>query len=436
VTSLTTASAAGAANSPRSPGKVSDPSKLAQLRDQVRNGTLHETHGSVSPCQAHNLHCRYQLVTTSRSSLTALTTTAPTGWGAKALQTAFGLNRAPTSPRMITIIGVGAYPTLAADLGVYRSTYGMTPCTVANKCLKIADYKGGPALRPSSPSDEEDLAVETALDVQMASAACPTCKITYLGVPVSFGDTAMINAFATATRTAVALNTASVSISYGFPTNSSIDRGAASQSMRQPGTAIFSASGDFGYMGPATFQSAVGGWPQNLRTVVSAGGTRMRAAQGAPTGYVQSMWSGAGSGCSPDLSPAVGQLATVSVACNGHRAVSDVSAVADNVAVYDTYAPFSGAPPRWITVGGTSASSPFLAGMAARAPRVSTVIGPNVLYAAPASAFADVTTGRNGADSDCLGDHVWLRLCVSRPGWDGGTGRGIPRGLAPFAAAK
>ena len=34
VTSLTTAPAAGAANSPAGPGKVSDPSKLAQLRDQ------------------------------------------------------------------------------------------------------------------------------------------------------------------------------------------------------------------------------------------------------------------------------------------------------------------------------------------------------------------------------------------------------------------
>lgn len=424
---------AGAAASSHSP-KITDAGKIAALRADVRNGTLHETHATISPCHALNLHCRYSLVTTSRSSTTALSTAKPTGWGAHDLQRALRLTSAPRGKGMVTIIGIGAYPNLESDLNIYRSHYSIRPCTIRNKCLKIANYKGGPALQPSDPRDEEYLAVESALDVQMVSAACATCKITYLGVPVTLHSLGFLRGFARATETAVRGHTSSVSISYGFDTNARIDRWRVSEQMRQPGTALFSAAGDYGYMDPRTFQSATGGWPQNLRSVVSVGGTSMRAVRGVPTGYRQRMWDGAGSGCSPDLAPAYGQPAWIARACKGRRAVTDVAAVADNLAVYDSYAPYSGTPHGWLTVGGTSASSPFLAGMAARAPRVNDALGPNVIYRAPASAFADVTTGSNGAPSDCARDHVWRRLCRSVPGWDGGTGRGIPRGLAPFTS--
>jgi hypothetical protein len=153
-----------------------------------------------------------------------------------------------------------------------------------------------------------------------------------------------------------------------------------------------------------------------------------------PTGFSQAVWAPAGSGCSPDLRAAYGQPKDVAAYCNGHRAVTDVAAVADNVAVYDTYAPASGHPFGWITVGGTSASSPFVAGISARAPAVSDALGPNVIYRAPASAFDDITTGRNGAAAECASDGVDLRLCKAAIGWDGATGRGIPRGLKPFTS--
>jgi hypothetical protein len=65
------------------------------------------------------------------------------------------------------------------------------------------------------------------------------------------------------------------------------------------------------------------------------------------------------------------------------------------VAVYDTYTPYSGVPYNWILVGGTSASSPFVAGLYARGGHLSQVIGPN--------------TGKD---------------------WDGPTGVGVPNGLA------
>jgi hypothetical protein len=160
----------------------------------------------------------------------------------------------------------------------------------------------------------------------------------------------------------------------------------------------------------------------------------MKTDAAAPTGYSQRAWRFAGSGCAPDLTAAYGQPRSVAAYCNGHRAVSDIAAVADNVAVYDTYAPESGQPYGWITVGGTSASSPFMAGIAARAPRVNDAIGPNVIYRAPADAFTDITVGANGTPDQCAADHVAQRLCHTAPGWDGATGRGIPNGLAPFTS--
>jgi hypothetical protein len=62
------------------------------------------------------------------------------------------------------------------------------------------------------------------------------------------------------------------------------------------------------------------------------------------------------------------------------------------------------------------------------------------LYAAPRSAFIDVTSGTNatagGADGSCLvaGDDTPFdsQLCQAQPGWDGPTGIGTPRGLAAF----
>jgi hypothetical protein len=77
------------------------------------------------------------------------------------------------------------------------------------------------------------------------------------------------------------------------------------------------------------------------------------------------------------------------------RTVADVSAVAapsTGVAVYDSFGfgPFHW----WFLVGGTSVSSPGIAGMVAAAGAGST-LDPADLYASPGN-FYDVTKGTNG----------------------------------------
>lgn len=303
------------------------------------------------------------------------------------------------------------------------------------------DYRGGRPLEPTTDKFgqfvEELVSVETALDVQMASAACPTCKIVFVQLPWQDGAPADLPAedvatshFATGVKTAVRLGAKSASISYGYDVDKADLTGPTAAALRQPGVALFSSSGDSGFIGDS------GQWPQSLPTVISAGGTSLYIGGGGTRGYTDVAWAGAGSGCTPGVAPAVGQPRSVSDACGGSRAASDVSAVADpytGVAVYDSYAPATGLPPGFLVVGGTSASSPFLAGAAVRGGVPKTLVGPNLLYAAKPGTFVDVTSGSNAPPHGCESQLFDTRLCVAGRGWDGPTGLGVPSGRYPLS---
>ncbi len=433
----TSATATGAPPQPAQPSAA----QVASLRAQLRDNALDTSHGMAEICAAHQLRCLAEVVTTSKSSARPLATKPPVGYGATELEKAYGLKSASSRTGTIVLIGAGAYPTLDSDLAIYRSTYGLPACTVASGCFKQMNYLGGgpyaPATDPDDQYGEEEIAVETALDAEMASAACPKCKIISMQVPLRdgfFGTPAQTHAailhFATGVSTAEKLGASAVSISYGYPTDSYSDKGTVAKLMTQPGLPIVSSSGDGGFL------DTEGQWPQSLPTVISAGGTSLYPQTGA-RGYTEVAWNGAGSGCTPDLPPAAGQPKKVSSQCDGARAASDVSAVADpytGVAVYDSYAPGSGVPYGFLVVGGTSVASPFIAGIYARAPGNAKVLGPNTLYAAPATSFNDVTIGTNAGLGYCRTVGVGNAVCDAGPGWDGPTGVGSPKGLTPFSS--
>ncbi|MGH3434842.1 MAG: S53 family peptidase [Sciscionella sp.] len=433
---------------------------VSAIAQQIRAGTLAATHGVHENCliplagKLVHLGCQSKLVTTSRGSATPMTTATPAGYGPAELSAAYHLpDAASGSNNTIAIVGVGAYPNLESDLATYRSQYGLPACTTANGCLTITDYHGGPPLQPNAAlsSVEESYATETALDVDMASASCPTCKITMVQIPMNLVKLllaaqlqlpgALADDFGTAVNEAVNLGASSVSMSYGLPTGLQggyLGTGAPAQALHHPGVAVVASSGDSGYTGNQQI------WPQEVQWVTSAGGTTLTK---TADGYTNTAWGGvykkdgswigAGSGCATDLGPAVGQPAAVAANCKGHRAVSDVSADADpytGVAVYDTYTPSSGTGGGWLVVGGTSAASPFLAGLYARAGNLAKVEGPNTMYAAPPGTIDDVTGGSNaqGGAAECTGDGYTAAVCTGAPGWDGPTGVGVPHGLGAF----
>jgi hypothetical protein len=401
---------------------------LNRLRQEVRAASVLHDHGVRDVCP----RCDAEVVTTESGSRTPVSTTAPAGYSPAELATDYSLPATSTSTRTIAIIDAGVDPTLASDLATYRSTFTLPACTVANKCLRTENYDGGPQPAPQTGGEgayvEEQVGVETSLDVDMASAACPTCHVLEISVPwqdaeddndVSTAD------FAAAVHTAVAAKAAVVSISYGFSADVTNTRGADRAAFAHPGVPITVSTGDDGFNG-GVHQD----WPSDLPTSIAVGGTTLTG-PGKETA-----WYAAGSGCETAFPAANGQPASVTSACGRHRAAADVSADADpatGVAVYDTYAPDSGEPADWIIVGGTSASAPYVGGLYARAGKLTSVEGPNTLYAAPAKDFNDVTSGNNEALHNCA-DYpgVDKSLCNAGPGWDGPTGLGTPHGLAAF----
>jgi subtilase family serine protease len=340
--------------------------------------------------------CHARVVTDAKGD--PAVTPAPNGYGPADLQAAYSLPSA-TAGTGQTVAIVDAYdaPTAEADLGTYRSTYGLSACTTANGCFRKVGQAGTAAL----PRANGGWAQEISLDLDMASAVCPNCKILLVE--------ANSNAFtdlATAEDTAARLGASVISNSYGGSEFSSETSSTYNGHFNHPGIPITVSSGDSGYGVE---------FPAASQYVTAVGGTSLAKAGSA---FSEGAWSGAGSGCSAYVAKPSWQTDS---GC-ARRTVADVSAVADpntGVAVYDSYK-YRGAA-GWMVFGGTSVAAPVVAGVYALAGNGA---APSYPYS-HTSALHDVTTGSNGTCSVTY-------LCTAGPGFDGPTGLGTPNGVSAF----
>jgi subtilase family serine protease len=422
------------------PQHSSGTESTAALRAEVAHNTLEKTHGVYMACAARGMTCEYGYVTRSKGSTMPLLGTSPVGYGADVLEDAYGLKKAPSENATVAIIGAAYYDpaVLESSLASYRSEYGLPACTIKSGCLTVTGYKSDKLKPPKTDTQKqaaEQIGLETSLDVEMVSAACPSCKIVEVQTPWGDGyyhphkparDELSTLHFGEAVQRAVKdFGASAVSMSYGLRMDSTTAKGKYAKNLDIKGVGIFGSTGDSGYDHYFTDTSA---WPEGLTTVAAVGGTVLTK---SGNGYTEMAWSGGGSSCTAYLGAAVGQPASVAKNCKGQRATSDISAVAHLVAVYDGYAPSSGTPYQWVAVDGTSISSPLMAGMAARAGVPSSMRGPNILYSGKASNFNDITTGSNG--TTCGSDGMSTKkMCNAGKGWDGPTGLGSPKGLAAF----
>jgi Subtilase family len=333
----------------------------------------------------------------ARASAAALTAPKPTeGYGPADIASAYQLDTSRGAGQTIAIVDAFGDPKVESDLAISRAAWGLPACPRANGCLRVVNQTGGSKL----PAGDPGWGVETSLDVQAVSYACPKCRI--LLVQASSNSLTDIGK---AVNEAVKLGADVVSNSYGTDEFTGI-LAMGNRYYKHPGTAIVASTGDFGFTAAQ--------FPAVLSTTIAVGGTTLKH-QGS--GWTESAWSGAGSGCSA-------WVAKPSWQHDGHcqmRTTSDVSAVADpdtGLAVYDTYG--LGADNGWIVVGGTSASAPLVSGMIGLAGNGSTLDDASRIYAHP-SALHDVVGGSNGF---CGGDY----LCTGLKGYDGPTGMGSPRG--------
>jgi MYXO-CTERM domain-containing protein len=342
---------------------------------------------------------------------------APIGYGPADLQAAYKID-----PNVIVgkpVVGIAiayGYAAVEQDLAMYRSTFGLPPCTIASGCLKLVNQRGQASPLPAEPPPTDDWRIEQALDLDMVSAACPKCNILVVQADDNSGDGLFI-----AQNVAAQLGATVISNSWGGPEDpqaTPADIAQLEQFFIHPNIAIFAASGDRGFNDMLPGGAGGPGYPATSANVISVGGTRL-VRDTSTRGWAETAWSSGGSACSTWIAKPAHQVASP---CK-LKATSEIAAVGDPgtpVAVYSVG--------KWRTVGGTSASAPFVAGIVAATGNGAVASG--AFVAASASKLFDVTTGTNGS---CAPDTL---LCTAAVGWDGPTGYGTPnaKALAPASA--
>jgi subtilase family serine protease len=331
--------------------------------------------------------------------------TAPAGYGPTELQSAYATATAAAAGgggQTVAIVDAYDDPKAEPDLAVYRSQYGLAPCSTANGCFRKVNQRGGTRY----PKTNGGWAQEISLDLDMVSAVCPACHILLVEA-----DSSSLTNLGAAVNEAATLGATVISNSYGGPESTS-DTSYDTSYYNHPGVAITVSSGDSGYGVQ---------YPAASQYVTAVGGTTLTRATTTTRGWSETAWSGAGSGCSAYDPKPKWQNDT---GCS-RRTVADVAAVADpntGVSVYDSYT-YQGTS-GWLVFGGTSVAAPLIGAVYALAGNTTTLTYGSYPYTHPTGLF-DVTTGSNGTCSPTY-------LCTGTPGYDGPTGLGTPNGTTAY----
>jgi hypothetical protein len=367
-----------------------------------------------------------------------------------------------------TIAIVDAYddPKIEGDLATFDTEYGIAACTTADKCFEKVGQTGETTSLPKA--DTEGWSVEISLDVEMAHSACPKCKILLVET-----DSSSFKNLSTAVSEAATLGASEVSNSYGGP---EAELGATEKAAyNHPGVVIAAATGDYGYndwtyLNEGDEPPGRPNMPATFPSVVAVGGTTLRLTEESKRGS-EAVWNGngpfdeseyaegaTGGGCSRLFTAESWQQDTSGFAasgCGNKRLAADVSADANPLTGFDIYDSYNcgvdcetnGEGKGWLTIGGTSLSTPLISSLYALAGGGNGVGYPSLtLYGhlGDPSSLYDVTEGGNGicdyeglacganeffgVNVDCEG----TTACNAAPGFDGPSGVGTPNALGLF----
>jgi len=383
------------------------------------------------------------------------------GYDPKDLQSAYGIPETGGSGQTVAVIDAHGDETAESDLTKYREKYKVyykgteTACTKTsvggNGCFKKVNQKGVESEYPAASSAGWGL--ETSLDLDMVSAACPECHI--LLVEANNEEESEMGA---AVDKAVELGATEVSISYGF--SEAIETRCGSTDCSQyasdydhpeydghPVVITVSAGDDKYDNEDLELTKPAANFPASSPDVIAVGGTALKTAKDT-RGWSETVWnepsggeingektlpSGTGSGCSLDeLEPPWQEAKTFfKEACGTKRTDNDVAADAaceTPVSIYST--PYFGG---WANECGTSASSPFIAGVEAHAGSATKKVGAEAFYKRPRMLF-HISEGSNG-ECGAEGSETYYLCHATSEGYNGPTGWGTPDGVFNITAA-
>jgi len=331
----------------------------------------------------------------------ATTFAVPSGYSPDDIRAAYGLPSVG-GQGAIAIVDAYDYPTAENDLNVFSAQYGLPACTTANGCFKKIYASGTKPIRSCGWSQE------MALDIEWAHAMAPNAQI----VLVEAANSGLLSLFK-AVKAATAITTVTEeSNSWGgseFLGERSFDGAFRTRS----GIVYFASSGDTG--GKTTY-------PAVSPYVIAAGGTSLHSISPVD----ETAWSDSGGGRSK-YEPRPSYQNGIQGLTGTARGVPDFSAVADpatGVSVYDSTP--CGGMSGWMVFGGTSVSSPVLAGIVNLADHVipSTTTFSELTRIYTAAAIAGTSPDFRDIESGTAGTFNALT------GWDFTTGVGSNIGLS------
>ena len=411
---------------------------------------------------------------------------APCGYAGAQLQGAYGVASAIGSGNdgsgvTVAIIDAYASPTILTDSATYFSRHGL-PAWTSNQFTQVVAPGTYNHPERGIAQDPQGWYGEETLDVEAVHTMAPGANVVYVGAPNNFQDLdAALNHVVSKHLASIVTN------SYGFsseflplgyikPYNETFIQAAAE------GIGVYFSSGDNGdetFGGPAN--SATADWPASSPWVTAVGGTSLAVSQSNTnlfetgwgtnrsrlncTGFLatKNSWCarevylyGSGGGTSRLFAQPSYQVGVVPASLATRwsstpaRVVPDIAAVGDpntGMLIGQTQSFSTGTAYGEFRIGGTSLSSPLMAGiMAVAQQRKGSVIGfaNPAIYALSPSAFNDITDPAstvavvradyaNGEDASNGILYSIRRMNVTFTlhtiaGYDDVTGRGTPNG--------
>lgn len=340
------------------------------------------------------------------------------GYTPAALAAAYDYNPDGGRGMTVAIVDWNDSPAVRTNLQVFDRRYHLGAET-SRSFRVVNEYGNAAPLPPSNIYASEEIN----LDVQAVRAVCHYCSIVLVEANATKGGLATADDLARAENTAVRLGADVVSNSYGAPEPHLHTLPAwLTRAYHHPGVVITASSGDGGwFFWDGANEFAIGlasaSFPASSPSVVSVGGTTLTVgARGRRLS--ETVWNSdgpsdkygrrrgtalgaSGGGCSVQFAAPFWQQTTPGyrpAGCDGKRLSVDVAAVADPATGFDVYDRYGLGG--WATLGGTSLSSPVLAGMYALArgahdqDRPARALYQNLRYRK--QYLYDVTSGGNG----------------------------------------
>ena len=307
-----------------------------------------------------------------------------------------GTTEVPTGGSgVIVIVDAYDYPTAAADLSTFSSTFGLPAPNIT------VQYASG---RKPSNGCSSGWQGEESLDIEWAHAMAPNAAIVLMEAS-SASNSALYQAV-TAANSYISSHGGKGEVSMSWGGSETSSETGSDHYFTQSGVVYFASAGD----SPGVI------YPSASVDVVSAGGTQVNRSGGNYTN--QTAWSDGGGGASKYESRPSFQNAIESIV-GSKRGTPDLSFDSSGgspVAVYNSNC-YGG----WLEVYGTSVASPSLAGIVNNAGHFETSSNAEntLIYGGlgNGSYFTDITSGSCGTHS-------------ATTGWDFCTGVGAPYSLS------